>query len=113
MQSLVKPTLDPQPYGSSNAVDACRASKRERRSAVRGAPSIEQRGTFTRTRPAKGSAMAEIREVICACGGFQARGTIDEIVPLTQEHGATVHNMQASAQQVLAMSTLVTDLLMD
>jgi len=53
--------------------------------------------------------MAEIREVNCECGGFQARGTLDEIVPLVQAHGVSVHNMDVTADQVLAMSTVVGD----
>ena len=53
--------------------------------------------------------MSEIREVTCECGGFQARGTLDDLVPLVQAHGVDVHNMDVTADQVLAMSTVVAD----
>lgn len=53
--------------------------------------------------------MGEIREVTCACGAFQARGTLTEIVPLVKAHGLEVHNMAVTPDQVLEMSTLVAD----
>jgi hypothetical protein len=53
--------------------------------------------------------MAEIREVACECGSFKERGTLEELVPLVQAHGVTVHNMDVTADQVLAMSTVVAD----
>jgi hypothetical protein len=53
--------------------------------------------------------MAEIREVTCECGGFQERGTLEELVPLVQAHGVALHNMDVTADQVLAMSVVVDD----
>lgn len=53
--------------------------------------------------------MAEIREVTCECGGFQARGTLEELVPLVQAHGVALHNMDVTEEQVRAMSTVVVD----
>lgn len=51
--------------------------------------------------------MSEIREVTCACGAFQVQGTIEEVLPLVQAHGKDVHNMDVTADQVIAMSTVV------
>ena len=65
--------------------------------------------TLTNRGSIKGAGMAEIREVACECGAFQARGTLEEIVPLVQAHGVALHNMDVSADQVLAMSTVVVD----
>jgi len=53
--------------------------------------------------------MSEIREVTCACGAFATRGTLDEVLPVVQAHGRDVHNMDVTAEQVLAMSTVITD----
>jgi len=41
--------------------------------------------------------------VRCVCG-WEARGTEDEVVPATQEHGRRVHNMEATRDEVLAMT---------
>jgi len=41
--------------------------------------------------------------VRCACG-WEMRGTEDEVVPATQEHGWRVHNMEATREEVLAMA---------
>jgi predicted small metal-binding protein len=41
--------------------------------------------------------------VTCECG-FEARGTEDEVVAITQEHGRSAHNMDVSREQVLAMA---------
>jgi predicted small metal-binding protein len=41
--------------------------------------------------------------VSCECG-FEARGTLDELVPVVQKHGRDVHNMQATREQVQAMA---------
>lgn len=38
----------------------------------------------------------------CACG-WETRGTEDELVAATQEHGRRMHNMAASRADVLAM----------
>ena len=53
--------------------------------------------------------MIEIREVTCACGAFQVRGTLEEVLPLVQAHGRDVHNMDVTADQILTMSVVVTD----
>ncbi|MHB1067637.1 MAG: DUF1059 domain-containing protein [Candidatus Nanopelagicales bacterium] len=50
--------------------------------------------------------MAETRQVTGDCG-FQTRCTLDEIVPQVQVHGRDVHNMDVTADQVLAMSAVV------
>lgn len=42
--------------------------------------------------------------VRCECG-WETTGTEDEVVAATQEHGESVHNMQATRADVLAMST--------
>jgi predicted small metal-binding protein len=41
--------------------------------------------------------------VLCDCG-FEARGTPDELIPVVQKHGLDVHNMTATAEQVLEMA---------
>jgi len=41
--------------------------------------------------------------VTCECG-FEARGSEDEVVVITQEHGRTAHNMEVTRDQVLAMA---------
>lgn len=41
--------------------------------------------------------------VTCECG-FEARGSEDEVVAITQEHGRTAHNMDVTREQVLAMA---------
>ena len=41
--------------------------------------------------------------VACTCGQ-QWRGTVAEILPAVQRHGRDVHNMDVSAEQVLAMA---------
>ena len=41
--------------------------------------------------------------VTCECG-FEARGSEDEVVAITREHGRTAHNMDVSREQVLAMA---------
>jgi predicted small metal-binding protein len=41
--------------------------------------------------------------VRCVCG-WEVRGTEEEVVPATQDHGRRVHNMEASREEVLAMA---------
>ena len=41
--------------------------------------------------------------VTCACG-YEARGCDDEIVRIMQRHGREAHNMDATAEQILAMA---------
>jgi len=41
--------------------------------------------------------------VTCECG-WQARGTVEELIPLVQQHGRDLHNMAATPEQVLAMA---------
>ena len=41
--------------------------------------------------------------VRCACG-WEVRGTEDEVITATQEHGRRVHNMSATREQVLDMA---------
>ena len=41
--------------------------------------------------------------VTCECG-FEARGTEDDVVAITQEHGRVAHNMDVTREQVLAMA---------
>jgi predicted small metal-binding protein len=41
--------------------------------------------------------------VRCECG-FEARGTLDELVPVVQQHGRDSHNMTATREQVQAMA---------
>jgi predicted small metal-binding protein len=41
--------------------------------------------------------------VRCACG-WEVRGTEDEVVAETQEHGRRLHNMSATREQVLDMA---------
>lgn len=42
-------------------------------------------------------------KVTCACG-WDVVGEEESVVEATQEHGRTMHNMEASAEQVLAMA---------
>lgn len=41
--------------------------------------------------------------VRCACG-LEIRGTEEELVPLVQQHGRDLHNMEVTPEQVLAMA---------
>ena len=41
--------------------------------------------------------------VRCECG-FEARGTLDALVPVVQQHGRDAHNMDVTSEQVLAMA---------
>jgi hypothetical protein len=41
--------------------------------------------------------------VKCECW-FEARGRATELVPVVQKHGREVHNMDATAEQVIAMA---------
>ena len=42
-----------------------------------------------------------LKEVTCECG-FTARGTEEELIPIVQQHGREVHNMEVTKEQVLA-----------
>lgn len=42
-------------------------------------------------------------KIICACS-WEIVGEEDEVVRATQEHGRTVHNMESTREQVLAMA---------
>ena len=39
----------------------------------------------------------------CECG-FEARGTLDDLLAVVQKHGRDVHNMPATREQVQAMA---------
>lgn len=41
--------------------------------------------------------------VACACG-FEARGDAQQLVPIVQQHGRDVHNMDSTAEEVLALA---------
>jgi predicted small metal-binding protein len=41
--------------------------------------------------------------VRCECG-FEARGREADLVPVVQQHGRDVHNMEVTHEQVLAMA---------
>jgi predicted small metal-binding protein len=44
-------------------------------------------------------------EKIVSCGcGLELRGTAAELVPLVQQHGRDFHNMEVTAEEVLAMA---------
>lgn len=43
-----------------------------------------------------------IHRLRCACG-WETRGTTDELVAATQEHGRRLHNMVPTRDEVLAM----------
>jgi predicted small metal-binding protein len=45
-------------------------------------------------------------KLTCACG-WETIGDEDEVVVATQEHGRSVHNMESSREQVLAMAVPV------
>lgn len=47
--------------------------------------------------------MDAVRIVTCACG-LELRGTEAELVPLVQQHGRRLHNMDVTPEQVLAMA---------
>jgi predicted small metal-binding protein len=47
--------------------------------------------------------MADRIKVTCACGWEQV-GDEDDVIAATQEHGRALHNMEATREQVLAMS---------
>ena len=44
----------------------------------------------------------------CACG-WEKVGTKDDVVPAAQEHGRRVHNMDSTAEEVLARADVVED----
>ena len=44
----------------------------------------------------------------CACG-WEITGTADEVVTATIDHGARVHNMEATPDQVLARAERLDD----
>ena len=45
--------------------------------------------------------MGDMLVVRCSCG-FEARGSADQVVATMQQHGRDLHNMDATAQQILA-----------
>jgi predicted small metal-binding protein len=45
--------------------------------------------------------MHELKRLRCACG-WEATGTEDEVVPQVIDHGARLHNMRATREEVLA-----------
>jgi hypothetical protein len=45
----------------------------------------------------------DVLTVRCACG-WEVRGSEDEVVAATSEHGERLHNMTASREQILAMA---------
>ena len=47
--------------------------------------------------------MEQVLSVRCACG-FEARGDADEVVAVMRRHGREVHNMDATAEQILALA---------
>ena len=47
--------------------------------------------------------MDEPVTVRCACG-WETRGSADEVVAATTEHGRRLHNMEATRDQVLSMA---------
>jgi hypothetical protein len=47
--------------------------------------------------------MTDELTVRCVCG-WQVRGSEDEVVVATREHGERLHNMAATREQVLAMA---------
>ena len=47
--------------------------------------------------------MGDELKVRCACG-WEVRGSEEEVVVATREHGARLHNMAATREQVLAMA---------
>jgi len=46
---------------------------------------------------------AALWQVTCQCG-WRTRGTKDVIVPAVQEHGRSVHNLQVSEADVMALA---------
>ncbi|MGH8957235.1 MAG: DUF1059 domain-containing protein [Acidimicrobiia bacterium] len=42
----------------------------------------------------------------CACG-WEVSGAEDEVVAAAQDHGWTVHNMETSREQVLALAKVI------
>jgi predicted small metal-binding protein len=49
-----------------------------------------------------------IKQIVCDCG-WSARGTEDELVAAAQAHGREAHDMVPTREQVLAVSTPVSD----
>lgn len=47
-----------------------------------------------------------MKEVTCLCG-WQCRGTDDEIVVQVQEHGRTVHGIESTRDEILAIAVAV------
>ena len=42
----------------------------------------------------------------CACG-WEVSGTEDEVVAAAQDHGRTMHNMETSRDEVLALAKVI------
>jgi predicted small metal-binding protein len=47
--------------------------------------------------------MADVLTVRCVCG-WEVRGSEEEVVAATSEHGERLHNMAATREQILAMA---------
>lgn len=47
-------------------------------------------------------------KLTCACG-WESAGSEDEVVVAAQEHGRTVHNMDVTRDEALAMAAEVDD----
>jgi predicted small metal-binding protein len=47
--------------------------------------------------------MADVLTVRCVCG-WEVRGSKEEVVAATSEHGDRLHNMAATREQILAMA---------
>jgi hypothetical protein len=48
------------------------------------------------------SAMGALMVLRCACG-WETTGTEDDVVAAAEEHGARVHNMRPTRDEILAM----------
>ena len=44
-----------------------------------------------------------VKIVRCECG-FEAQGTDEQLVPVVQQHGRELHNMDVTPEQVRAMA---------
>jgi uncharacterized protein len=56
----------------------------------------------------EGSADGRRIRILCACG-WEKVGTKDEVIPAAQDHGRRVHNMESTAEEVLARAEVVAD----
>lgn len=49
-----------------------------------------------------------LKQIVCDCG-WSARGTEEELLIATQEHGRLAHDMEPTREQILAVATPIVE----